>query len=186
MAVRSVRSPPLRVSAEGSDKLDVAGAFKLLGSYYSGGSGAAVGFSVSLGELLIVDYVSMAVAELEGDMPVVSHPDRPASSIDLWPDGPQVKSLNVHITNVRCCIERYQKDPQPHGLPGPNARSTAGFVEALQPLMPERLDHLSTIRCCATRNKSGPTRLTSVQRAERSPPTPGASSTAYVTTASPS
>ena len=86
MAIRSVGAPA-RVGAEGSGKFDVAGAFKFLGSYCSGGSGAAIGFSANRGVLLIVNYVSMAVAELEGDMPVVSNPDRPASSIDLWPNG---------------------------------------------------------------------------------------------------
>lgn len=36
-----------------------------------------------------------------------------------------------------------------------NTRSATGFVEALQPLVPERPDHLPTIPRCATRNNSG-------------------------------
>jgi hypothetical protein len=96
---------PLGVGAEGSGKFGVASALKLPGSPCSTGSGAAVGVGGHFAVFLIVNQVSMALAELKGDMPVASNPDRPASSAILfWPHGMQVKTGNVHITDVRCCI----------------------------------------------------------------------------------
>ena len=102
----AIGSPTLGVGAEGTGKLGVTGAFELPGSLCSGGSGASIGLGgeLGVGVVLIVNRVSVAVAELEGDAPVASNPDRPASFALFWPHGAQVETRDVHIANVPCCI----------------------------------------------------------------------------------
>jgi hypothetical protein len=136
MVIRSVGVHVVN-DAEGSGKFAAPNSLQLPRSCCHGSPGAADAVGADSGVIIVVNQVCVVAPELEGDSPVAGNPDRPASIALLWPDGTQKKTRNVHVANVRCGIERHQKHPQSHGMPGRNSRSTARFVEALQPLMPE-------------------------------------------------
>src|SRR5688572_15051540 len=94
----------------------------------------------------------MSVLKLESQAPVAIHPYRPTIPLRSL-QRVQPKPWNVHVLDRLRRIQCRQKHAEPLGVMGLNACRAPRPKEPAESLVPERLDHLRSIPCCASRNK---------------------------------
>ena len=102
--------------------------------------------------VLIVDQYGVAVFEHECQPPIATDTDAPVV-LKLPFEGMQIPTWNVHIRRRFCAIQKSELPPEPGGTSGLNASLAAGSEEALDALVPERLDHRRTVARSATNHK---------------------------------
>ncbi len=102
--------------------------------------------------VLIVDQYSIAVFEHECQPPIATDTDAPVV-LKLPFEGMQIPTWNVHIRRRFCAIQKSELPPEPGGVSCLNASLAAGSEEALDALVPERLDHGHSVARGATVHK---------------------------------
>ena len=68
-------------------------------------------------------------------------------------EGMQIPTWNVHIRRRFCAIQKSELPPEPGGVSCLNASLAAGSEEALDALVPKRLNHRCTVARRATNHK---------------------------------
>ena len=102
--------------------------------------------------VLIVDQYSIAVFEHECQPPTATDTDAPVV-LKLPFEGMQIPTWNVHIRRRSSTTQKSELPTEPGGMCRLNAGFTAGSEEALDALVPERLDHGRSVARGATVHK---------------------------------
>jgi hypothetical protein len=96
----------------------------------------------------------VSILELKGEAPVSIYPNGPTAAIRSlqWM---QPKSRNIHVINRLGSIQSGEQHPKPFGVCWLDSRGAPRLKELPETFVPERLNHMAMIACCASRNKAG-------------------------------